>query len=161
MHALHALIGLGPGLTPSGDDLLGGVLVALHLLGRPDLAEALWHGTRGALETGTNAISRAHFAAAARGRGGAALHGILNDLLTGKRAALAARLAAIDHIGHCSGWDALAGATIALRAYFSSCRPRSRKQASRGCQTDLSGSQIGLSVTKISSGTHLGSKLSD
>lgn len=124
VHALHALIGLGPGLTPSGDDLLGGVLVALHLLGRPDLAEALWHGTRGALETGTNAISRAHFTAAARGLGGAALHGILNDLLTGKRAALAARLAAIDHIGHCSGWDALAGATIALRAYFSSCRFR-------------------------------------
>ncbi len=121
---LRALIGLGPGLTPSGDDLLGGALVALHLLGRPDLAEALWHGISGAIETGTNAISRAHLAAAARGLGGAALHAILNDLLTGKRDILTARLAAVDRIGHTSGWDALAGATIALRAYFSSCRFR-------------------------------------
>jgi hypothetical protein len=116
VHALHALIGLGPGLTPSGDDLLGGALVALHLLDRPDLAETLWHEISGALETGTNAISRAHLAAAARGLGGATLHAILNDLLTGKRDVLAARLAAVDRIGHTSGWDALAGATIALRA---------------------------------------------
>ena len=111
---LHALIGLGPGLTPSGDDLLGGALVALHLLGRPDLAEALWQGIGGALETHTNAISRAHLVAAARGHGGAALHAVLNDLLTGTTDALAARLAAIDGIGHTSGWDALAGGTIAL-----------------------------------------------
>ncbi len=119
---LRALIGLGPGLTPSGDDLLGGALVALHLLGRPNLAEVLWHGISGAVETGTNAISRAHLAAAARGLGGAALHAILNDLLTGKRDVLTARLAAVDRIGHTSGWDALAGATIALRAHFSSRR---------------------------------------
>ncbi len=117
----RALVGLGPGLTPSGDDLLGGALVALHLLDRPDLAEALWHGIGGALETGTNAISRAHLAAAARGLGGAALHAILNDLVTGKTDLLPARLTAIDRIGHCSGWDALAGAVLALRA-AGSCR---------------------------------------
>ncbi len=117
---LGALIGLGPGLTPSGDDLLGGALVALHLLDRPDLVETLCNGISGTIETGTNAISRAHLAAAERGFGGAALHAILNDLLTGKRDVLAERLAAIDRIGHSSGWDALAGATIVLRAYFNS-----------------------------------------
>ncbi len=140
---LRALIGLGPGLTPSGDDLLGGALVALHLLGRPDLAEALWHGISGAVETGTHAISRAHLAAAARGLGGAALHAILNDLLTGKTDALATRLAAVDRIGHTSGWDALAGATIALSAYFSSRRfrgpgsklPGAVKQISAVCRS--------------------------
>jgi hypothetical protein len=100
---------------------LGGALVALHLLDRPDLAEALWHGIGGALETGTNAISRAHLAAAARGLGGAALHAILNDLVIGKTDLLPARLTAIDRIGHCSGWDALAGAVLALRA-AGSCR---------------------------------------
>jgi hypothetical protein len=121
---LRALIGLGPGLTPSGNDLLGGVLVALRLRDRPDLAETLWNGIRGALESGTNAISRAHLAAAARGLGGAALHAVLNDLLTGKSDVIAARLAAIDRIGHTSGWDALAGAVLALRAHFSSCRSR-------------------------------------
>ncbi len=117
----RALIGLGPGLTPSGDDFLGGALVGLHLLDRPDLAETLWHRIGGALETGTNAISRAHLAAAARGFGGAALHAILNDLVIGKTDVLPARLAAIDRIGHCSGWDALAGAVLALRA-ASVCR---------------------------------------
>src|SRR5690606_7063751 len=39
--AVCELIGLGPGLTPSGDDLLGGVLIALHALGRPDATERL------------------------------------------------------------------------------------------------------------------------
>jgi hypothetical protein len=112
---LHGLIGLGPGLTPSGDDLLGGAMVALHLLDRPELAEVLWNEISAALETGTNAISRAHLAAAARGFGGAALHAVLNDLLTGKCDALTARLDAIDRIGHCSGWDALGGAVMALR----------------------------------------------
>jgi hypothetical protein len=85
------------------------------LLGRSDLAEVLWHGISVALETGTNAISRAHLAAAARGFGGAALHAVLNDLLTGKCGALVEPLDAIDRIGHCSGWDALGGAVMALR----------------------------------------------
>ncbi len=142
---LRALIGLGPGLTPSGDDLLGGVLMALHLLGRPDLAETLWNGISGMIETGTNAISRAHLAAAARGLGGAALHAILNDLLTGESGVLAARLAAIDRIGHTSGWDALSGATIALRAYFSSCRSRGP------------GSKLPGAVKQISAARRLGS----
>ena len=31
------LVGLGPGLTPSGDDFLGGMMIALGLLGRPAL----------------------------------------------------------------------------------------------------------------------------
>ena len=115
---LRALIGLGPGLTPSGDDLLGGALIALHLLGRGDLAGTLWNRLRGDLERGTNPISRAHLGAAARGFGGAALHAVLNDLLTGERGALGRRLAAIDAIGHGSGWDALGGAVAALRVYF-------------------------------------------
>ena len=35
------LLGLGPGLTPSGDDFIGGYLVALHALGRRHEAEAI------------------------------------------------------------------------------------------------------------------------
>ncbi len=117
---LHALIGLGPGLTPSGDDLLGGALIALTLLGRIDLRDTLWHGMRGhgmrepALAD-ANAISHAHLRAAARGLGGAALHAVLNDILTGTTEALPRRLAAVAAIGHTSGWDALAGAVLVLR----------------------------------------------
>src|SRR5262245_15300278 len=36
------LVGLGPGLTPSGDDLLCGALVALHAIGQADLARDLY-----------------------------------------------------------------------------------------------------------------------
>src|SRR5574341_619228 len=35
---VEGLVGLGPGLTPAGDDFLGGAMVALHTLGRPELA---------------------------------------------------------------------------------------------------------------------------
>jgi hypothetical protein len=41
--AAEQLMGLGPGLTPSGDDMLAGVLVALRLLGRAAGAtRAVW-----------------------------------------------------------------------------------------------------------------------
>ena len=39
--ALAALIGLGPGLTPSGDDFLCGVMATLHYLGRSAVARRL------------------------------------------------------------------------------------------------------------------------
>lgn len=35
------LVGLGPGSTPAGDDLIAGRLVTLHALGRPEAAAAL------------------------------------------------------------------------------------------------------------------------
>ncbi|MGI9410346.1 MAG: DUF2877 domain-containing protein, partial [Hyphomicrobiaceae bacterium] len=37
-----AMAGLGPGLTPSGDDFLGGMMVALHRLGEAAAAQLLW-----------------------------------------------------------------------------------------------------------------------
>jgi hypothetical protein len=120
---LGALIGLGPGLTPAGDDLIGGALVALHGLGRTDLRAALWHSLRARAEAESHAITRAHLGAAAQGLGGAALHALLNDLLSGTTAALPRRLAAIAAIGHSSGWDALAGAVLVLRARLAAARP--------------------------------------
>ena len=104
-----ALIGLGPGLTPSGDDYLGGILVALHGLARDAQAKALWRWLQPRLAAGTSAISAAHLEAAAEGEGHEALHSILQE-------ASAASVAALDRVGHCSGWDALAGAAAVLRA---------------------------------------------
>src|SRR6185503_12384478 len=40
---VEALIGLGPGLTPAGDDYFGGVMVALHLLDRAGQAHEALH----------------------------------------------------------------------------------------------------------------------
>jgi len=101
------LIGLGPGLTPSGDDYLGGMLVALRLAGRSMQAEGLWRWLQPRLRERTSAISAAHLTAAAAGEGHEALHHVLNGGLD---------LDALDSIGHTSGWDALAGAVAVLKS---------------------------------------------
>lgn len=102
------LIGLGPGLTPSGDDYLGGMLVALRLTGRGMQADGLWRWLQPRLAQRTSAISAAHLAAAAAGEAHEALHEVLNGSL---------ELAKLDAVGHCSGWDGLAGAVAVLASY--------------------------------------------
>jgi len=102
------LIGLGPGLTPSGDDYLGGMLVALRLTGRGVQADGLWRWLQPHLAARTSAISAAHLAAAAAGEAHEALHEVLNGSLD---------LAKLDAVGHCSGWDGLAGAVAVLNSY--------------------------------------------
>ena len=112
--AVGSLIGLGPGLTPSGDDLLGGCLIALRRTGRRARAEALGGAALTAARTATGRISLAHLACAAEGLGAAALHDALEAVVAGGDPGAA--LTALDGVGHCSGWDALAGAVLALRA---------------------------------------------
>jgi hypothetical protein len=102
------LIGLGPGLTPSGDDYFGGVLVALRLTGRGVQADGLWRWLQPRLKQRTSDISAAHLAAAAAGEAHEALHEVLNGELDLDR---------LDSVGHTSGWDALAGAVAVLKAY--------------------------------------------
>jgi Protein of unknown function (DUF2877) len=114
--ALPALLGLGPGLTPAGDDLLGGALLALHALGRQRPAQRLAARLLPAAGTRTGRISAAHLACAARGWGTEALHAALAALAAGDAPALGAALRAPDAIGHSSGWDALAGAAAVWAA---------------------------------------------
>ena len=109
----RALIGLGPGLTPSGDDLIAGALIALRALSRPDAAERLSAWALPLAATRTGAISRAHLAAAAAGEGAEPLHRVLAALCAAAEAGLEHELDAIAGIGHCSGWDALAGVALA------------------------------------------------
>lgn len=108
--AAAGLIGLGPGLTPSGDDLVGGALCALHATGRPEIAARLAAWALPLAKDGTNRISQAHLACAAEGECGAAVNDAIVALIKGELP----NLARIDAIGHTSGWDALAGAVLAL-----------------------------------------------
>ena len=103
------LIGLGPGVTPSGDDYLGGVLVGLRWLGRGAQADSLWRWLVPRLAGRTGAISAAHVAAAACGEGHEALHGVLENLAAWQPPDLHPALSKLDAVGHSSGWDALAG----------------------------------------------------
>jgi hypothetical protein len=131
-HAAASLIGMGPGLTPAGDDLVGGALVALRISGRHACAARVGDWALRLAARRTNRISRAHLACAARGEGGAALHALLDALLAG-RGDLSRELRAIDAIGHTSGWDAAAGAALVLDQLRRPRKPRARSpaQASR------------------------------
>jgi hypothetical protein len=107
------LIGLGPGLTPSGDDFLGGIMLALHHAHRATQARGLWRWLEPRLSR-TSAISAAHLAAAAAGEGHEAMHAALAHLFQ-RRPGWPETLARLEAIGHCSGWDALAGAAAVAR----------------------------------------------
>jgi hypothetical protein len=112
---VERLIGLGPGLTPSGDDYLGGVLVSLRLLGRQAQAEALWRWLAPRLIERTSAISAAHLAAAASGQAHEALDACLNAISSIDRVSWDEHLEQLDAVGHCSGWDGLAGAVAVAK----------------------------------------------
>ena len=113
---IEPLIGLGPGLTPSGDDYLGGLLIALSLIGRTCLRDQLWQALEPLLARRTGDISRAHLAAAAAGLGNSALHAVLCAILAGRTDAISVAFTSITGLGHTSGWDTLAGSVAGLRA---------------------------------------------
>lgn len=116
--AATRLLGLGPGLTPSGDDFLGGMMIALHAIDCEEAAISLWTSIAPRMETRTTAISRAHLRAAAGGTGHEALHAILSNLLRGESDSLRGNLDRVGAIGHSSGWDTLAGMLTVLRAIY-------------------------------------------
>jgi hypothetical protein len=112
--AVAALLGLGPGLTPSGDDFLGGMLIALHVCGENSVQKQLYTQVESFLDS-TGPVSSAHLKAASLGEGSQSLHQILNMLLEGNETQLELGIDAINQIGHTSGWDALAGVAVVLR----------------------------------------------
>lgn len=107
------LIGLGPGLTPAGDDFVGGAMIALRAFGGGMLADRIAGWALPLAEANTNRISRAHLRCAAMGEGHEALHDLLSALSRGEPA-IARALDALDRVGHSSGRDAAAGALLAL-----------------------------------------------
>jgi hypothetical protein len=116
--ALSAFLGLGSGLTPSGDDLVIGFLLACNRW-REQLCPGL---EMAALNTAlvaraahlTSTLSANLIACAARGQADERLALALDGLLTGKPGAPACA-AALAAWGNSSGLDALAGMAIALK----------------------------------------------
>ena len=103
------LIGLGPGLSPSGDDILGGLSLALR--GRKDpRAHWLFDAVTPRLNE-THPLSAAHLEAALDGEACEALHFVALSQASGSSVAkvILQRLAAV---GSHSGWDMLLGAAL-------------------------------------------------
>lgn len=111
----QAMLGLGPGLTPSGDDFLAGFLVVLHLPGGPgetfqDLGELIVNGA----ERCTNAISVAMLRAAAQGRVRERVIALLRELVAGEPHGVDGALGHVLAIGSSSGGDMAAGIVAAF-----------------------------------------------
>jgi hypothetical protein len=120
-----ALLGLGAGLTPSGDDFVGGVLFARHLLGAAGAADAVgWRRLAGAVreaaEARTHPISAALLGDLACGVSHAPLHDLVTALAAGDLTRGGEAAARLVRLGHSSGWDILAGAAAGFT------HPRSR-----------------------------------
>lgn len=109
------LLGLGTGLTPSGDDLAGAAVFARRLVARrdprwPALAERLTHE----IAARSHVVSAALFADLARGQSFEPLHAMAEALAAGDAAAALAAARTLAVIGHSSGWDMLAGFFIGV-----------------------------------------------
>jgi len=110
--AVAGLIGLGPGLTPSGDDFLVGALAALDAIceseAHAQMARAIVDGLPGL----TTPLSASFLRAASAGHVGETLHHIIFLVMCGD---VDAAIAAAEKIGHSSGWDMIAGILTTLR----------------------------------------------
>jgi Protein of unknown function (DUF2877) len=102
----HDLVGAGPGLTPEGDDVLAGALVAAFATDDPRLPQ--WRsGTRAALRTRrTTAVSRGLLHHALDGWATPELAGFVTAVCHGSAGASLERLLAV---GHSSGAALAAG----------------------------------------------------
>ncbi|HEY0733979.1 MAG TPA: DUF2877 domain-containing protein [Herpetosiphonaceae bacterium] len=107
--AAQRLIGFGPGATPSGDDLLAGLLLTLHYANHPatELRE-IAHNAR------TTELGRAVLRWAVDGRAREHVLLLLRDLFSRSESAALARLESVLHYGATSGADLVAGIAIGL-----------------------------------------------
>ena len=110
------LLGLGPGLTPSGDDLIAGVLVVLNMLGNKQGVVQMRHMLDHHLDERTGPLSAAHLEMAALGMAAEAVHEALAALVCGTLSDQRETLASLSRIGHSSGWDVLVGMVTTLKA---------------------------------------------
>lgn len=108
------LLGAGPGLTPSGDDFLSGILTALHLLGHSATAKLLWNNMAATARTSTNEISVALLEQAAAGRMSHKVSLLLKALLDDTSTSPARLRELLAQLGETSGWDWLAGFVLGL-----------------------------------------------
>lgn len=108
-HWVRNLLGMGPGLTPSGDDFVAGTMIALRSMGEHDLCRLLWEAARPFADDAGNRIALAHLEAAAKGFASPGVHSAIAGLLAADRNLIGEAMDSIDEIGHTSGWDAMAG----------------------------------------------------
>ncbi len=128
-----ALVGLGPGLTPSGDDFLLGLLAALNIPGSPA------HACRGigahvveCAARQTPLISAAALRHAAAGRVRASVISLCDTLMHGSSTTLMQALDAVMRIGSSSGSEIALGVLAGFRLHLTGARARRKPSAYDG-----------------------------
>ncbi len=123
--AAQALVGLGSGLTPGGDDVLSGLLIGLHAGGRTDLARRIGDRVLRGITERTTLLSADLLRLADAGQAGAEALAVLRAIhrpgpnvakaptAAGER--LTASVQALLSVGHTSGADLATGLAMGLR----------------------------------------------
>ena len=118
--AATTLIGLGPGLTPAGDDFVGGVFFARALLsGIGAIDSDAWGTAASVIETAarrlTHRISATLLGDLLVGEGWEPLHDLAAALANADDAGALGAARELVSLGHSSGWDLLAGFVVGAR----------------------------------------------
>jgi Protein of unknown function (DUF2877) len=114
VEAALALVGMGPGLTPAGDDFTGGAFFARAVLARVGGIDATgWHAAADAVRKAaaqlTHRISATLLGDLLAGEGWAPLHDLAMSLAYEDDPATLDAARRLTQLGHSSGWDLLAG----------------------------------------------------
>jgi hypothetical protein len=110
--AIQGLIGLGHGLTPSGDDFLAGALALLDALAETKAHAALASAINASPCKLTSPLSGCLLRAAASGHVGENLWRAVAAVISGD---VDEAVAAVRRVGHSSGWDMLVGVATTLQ----------------------------------------------
>jgi hypothetical protein len=122
--AVHKIIGLGPGVTPSGDDILIGFLAGLHSLVRNEKERQIFIQTFGKAilvqAKETNAISRTYLYHAVKGEFSSSIVELVGAIRDGDVKRLLSAVGNAMNVGHSSGMDSITGLLIGLAAWGAS-----------------------------------------
>ena len=142
--AASALSGLGPGLTPAGDDALAGALLSARVLwgeaAEPSLRAALAHA-----ETGL--ISRSFLEWAAAGQVVAPVHELLHAASKRDRTGAERAVTQLGGIGASSGADLAFGLSIGLEMLAP--RSASCRTASKPCRSGFNHASAGAGSRRL------------
>jgi hypothetical protein len=108
LEGTYGLVGLGGGLTPSGDDWLMGCLLAVQIVSSPQVRSLMQSVVEVAVKR-TTPLSAAWLRAAGRGECGAIWHSLFAAIHTKNDAVIRSSAEVIIQTGHTSGSDALTG----------------------------------------------------
>jgi len=111
---LLSLIGLGNGLTPSGDDFLAGIVMGLHKVGNHRMASMLAARLLAAAKGKTTQVSLSFYHALAHDSLSESFYSFLDSIGNNLSSENERLLGDVTRFGATSGWDTVAGIAFIL-----------------------------------------------